>query len=229
MSPSVVRFAGPAILAAAILGSLAVACGASDAQRPRPGQLGASASGGNNAANVAAQATEPRGMSATGEGPQTGTIPDPIGTAFRSAKSAPPSGAASGAASGTGTSSAPAATATAGDEEEQNAPTTISARHVLVQWLGSERAGKSVLRSREQARTLAEQVLVRAKAGEDLGRLAVEYSDEPGAGTRGGSLGRFTRGQMVPAFDAVVFKLKVGAISGIVETPFGFHVIQRTQ
>ena len=67
------------------------------------------------------------------------------------------------------------------------------------------------------------------KAGEDLGRLAVEYSDEPNAGTRGGSLGRFGKGQMVGAFEAVAFKLKVGEISDIVETPFGFHIIQRTE
>jgi hypothetical protein len=111
----------------------------------------------------------------------------------------------------------------------RTAPKTISARHVLVQWMGSERAGSSVLRSREQALTLVNEVLKRAKAGEDLGRLAVDYSDEPNAGARGGSLGRFTRGQMVPAFDHVAFSLDVGQISEVVETPFGFHVIQRTE
>ena len=108
-------------------------------------------------------------------------------------------------------------------------PTKISARHVLIQWMGSDRAGKSVLRTREQALVLAQEVLKRAKAGDDLGRLAVEYSDEPNAGARGGSLGRFSKGQMVGAFDAVAFKLKVGQISDIVETPFGYHIIQRTE
>ena len=108
-------------------------------------------------------------------------------------------------------------------------PTKIGARHVLVQWMGSDRAGKSVLRTREQALVLAQEVLKRAKAGEDLGRLAVEYSDEPNAGARGGSLGRFGKGQMVGAFEAVAFKLKVGQISDIVETPFGYHIIQRTE
>jgi NIMA-interacting peptidyl-prolyl cis-trans isomerase 1 len=95
--------------------------------------------------------------------------------------------------------------------------------------MGSDRAGKSVLRTREQALVLAQEVLKRAQGGEDLGRLANEYSDEPNAGSRGGSLGRFTRGQMVAQFDAVAFKLRLGQISGIVETPFGFHIIQRTE
>lgn len=114
---------------------------------------------------------------------------------------------------------------TATDEE----PKRIGARHVLVQWMGSDRAGKSVLRTKEQALVLAQEVLKRARAGEDLGRLAVEYSDEPNAGARGGSLGRFSKGQMVGAFEAVAFKLKVGEISDIVETPFGYHIIQRTE
>lgn len=109
------------------------------------------------------------------------------------------------------------------------APKQIGARHVLVQWMGADRAGPQVLRTREQALVIATDVQHRAKAGEDLGRLAVEYSDEPNAGARGGSLGRFGHGQMVPAFEAAAFKLRVGEISDVVETPFGFHVIQRTE
>lgn len=112
---------------------------------------------------------------------------------------------------------------------EAEPPSRISARHVLVQWMGCDRASKSVLRTREQALVLIQDVQRRAKAGEDLGRLAVEYSDEPNAGARGGSLGRFSRGQMVGAFETAVFKLKVGELSDIVETPFGFHIIQRTE
>ncbi len=107
------------------------------------------------------------------------------------------------------------------------APAKISARHVLIQYMGAERAGPSVVRTSDQARKVAEEVLARAKAGEDFARLAVEFSDEPGAANRGGSLGRFGKGQMVPAFDAAAFKLAVAEIA-LVETPFGFHVVQRT-
>lgn len=124
------------------------------------------------------------------------------------------------------TAPAPKPTAAAAETE---APKKIGARHVLVQWMGSERAASSIVRTRDQALSLAKEVHRRAKSGEDFARLAVEYSDEPNAAARGGSLGRFSRGQMVGAFEEAAFKLKVGEISEIIETPFGFHVIQRTE
>ena len=113
--------------------------------------------------------------------------------------------------------------------DESQPPKRIGARHVLIQWMGADKAPASVVRSKEQARAIAEEVLRRAKAGEDFARLAVDYSDEPGAGNRGGSLGRFGKGQMVGQFETVAFKLKVNEISEIVETGFGYHVIQRTE
>ena len=108
-------------------------------------------------------------------------------------------------------------------------PSQIGARHILIQWIGTQSAGPQVVRTRAQALTTAQEVLRRVKAGDDFARMAVEFSDEPNAGSRGGSLGRFGHGQMVPEFEAAAFRLKVGQVSGIVETPFGFHIIQRTE
>lgn len=95
--------------------------------------------------------------------------------------------------------------------------------------MGAERAPASVVRTKEQARAVAQRVRERALRGESLARLAVELSDEPGAGARGGSLGVFGKGKMVLAFEQAAFRLKVGEVSEIVESSFGFHVIVRTQ
>jgi NIMA-interacting peptidyl-prolyl cis-trans isomerase 1 len=108
-------------------------------------------------------------------------------------------------------------------------PDRITARHVLIQYMGAQSAHSSIVRTKDQALTVAQEVLRRARAGDDFARLAVEYSDEPNAGQRGGSLGRFGHGQMVHQFEDAAFGLKVGEISGIIETPFGFHIIQRTE
>jgi parvulin-like peptidyl-prolyl isomerase len=87
-------------------------------------------------------------------------------------------------------------------------------------------------------RQKAEDVLKRAKGGEDFGALAKEFSEEPGAKESGGDLpwfGRAVEGEerspdkfrVVKAFEDASFALKDNEISDIVETPFGFHIIQR--
>jgi hypothetical protein len=210
MPSTLVRTWGGALAALAALAAMAALVACSGAQ------TNASASTASaDTAHLAAQATEPRSGDATAAQPAGGA---PLGNAKGGGATAPTSASAS----------APPPPRAASANEEEN-PKRIGARHVLIQWMGSDRAGKSVLRTKEQALALAQEVLKRAKAGEDVGRLAVEYSDEPNAGARGGSLGRFSKGQMVGAFEAVAFKLKVGEISDIVETPFGYHIIQRTE
>jgi peptidyl-prolyl cis-trans isomerase D len=74
-------------------------------------------------------------------------------------------------------------------------------------------------------RELATDVVERAKAGEDFGELAMEYSDDTSA-QFGGDLGSFGPGQMVPPFEQAAFAMGPGATSDLVETQFGIHIIR---
>jgi hypothetical protein len=126
----------------------------------------------------------------------------------------------------------PTAEGDGGQEEGEpgaTMPESIVASHILVMYKGSLRAPERVQRTKEEAKKRAEEALTRAKAGENFAELVGEYSDEPGAGSRGGSLGRFRRGMMIKPFESVAFKLKPGEISDLVETPFGYHIILRTE
>jgi len=79
-----------------------------------------------------------------------------------------------------------------------------------------------------EAKKKGEEVLARAKAGEDFAELAKQYSEGPAA-SRGGDLGYFSRGRMVSEFEEIAFSLKnVGDTSDLVRTKFGYHIIQLT-
>ena len=105
----------------------------------------------------------------------------------------------------------------------------VAASHLLVSYKGSLRAQPSVTRTKEEALKRATAAMKRARKGDDFEKLVAEYSDEPGAAERGGKLGRFTRERMVKEFADAAFAMKVGEISDVVETKFGYHVIKRTE
>jgi len=88
-------------------------------------------------------------------------------------------------------------------------PEQVQARHILVPDLAT-----------------ANKIEAQLKAGKNFADLAKQYSTDPGSKDKGGDLGWFRRGQMVPAFDKVAFSLPVGAISQPVKSPFGYHIIQ---
>jgi peptidyl-prolyl cis-trans isomerase C len=94
--------------------------------------------------------------------------------------------------------------------------------------LPAEAAASHILIKKEtaNARAKAEAILAELKAGADFAKIAREKSED-GNAQDGGSLGYFTSGKMVPAFEAAVQKLqKPGDLSDIVETQFGYHVVK---
>ena len=81
-------------------------------------------------------------------------------------------------------------------------------------------------RVKKKARDFAESLLDSLKKGADFATLAKKYSDDPGSAAQGGDLGFVKRGVFYPEFEAVAFSLAPNQISGIVESPVGFHIIQ---
>jgi peptidyl-prolyl cis-trans isomerase SurA len=69
----------------------------------------------------------------------------------------------------------------------------------------------------------------RVYKGEDFKMLATLYSDDPGSASKGGELGFVNRGDLVPEFERAAFRLKEGEISEVVESQFGFHIVQLIQ
>jgi protein-export membrane protein SecD len=109
---------------------------------------------------------------------------------------------------------------------EENQDQEVKASHILIAYQGAERATTD--RSQEEAKTLAEELLDRIKNnGENLADLAKEYSDCSSA-EMGGDLGFFGKGTMAPEFEEAAFNLEKDQISDIVETNFGYHIIQVT-
>ena len=177
-------------------------------------------------AGTPAQPAVPSAKEAASVATTTAAAPDPAAAPPASApSSAPPSATSPAPSSAESASSAPPAEGAAAPSK----PKKITARHILIQWMGCQSAAPSVVRTRDQARAVAQDVLRRVKAGEDFPRLVVEFSDEPNAGARGGSLGRFGHGAMVKQFEEAAFALKPGEVSDVVESPFGYHIIQRTE
>lgn len=101
----------------------------------------------------------------------------------------------------------------------------ISASHILLMYAGSERS--SATRSKADAESQIAAIEQQLQGGAEFAALAREHSD-CGSAQAGGDLGAFGRGQMVKGFEDVAFGLDVGDTSGVLETPFGFHIILRT-
>lgn len=110
-------------------------------------------------------------------------------------------------------------------EEKKDAGQEIRASHLLIQWKGSEQSAQS--RTKELALELMEKIKSEVTPA-NFEEKVMEYSDEPGADKTAGDLDYFRRGDMVPPFEDAAFALTKGAVSDVVETQFGFHLIKKT-
>lgn len=104
-------------------------------------------------------------------------------------------------------------------------PERVRAAHILLMTIDPVTHKELSPEKKAAKKKELEGILKRARAGEDFGKLAKEYSEDPGSKDRGGVY-TFSRGQMVPAFEAAAFSLKTNQISDIVTTPYGYHIIK---
>lgn len=104
-------------------------------------------------------------------------------------------------------------------QKEYNKDKTASVRHILLLTQGKSDAEKV------DAQKKIEELLARARRGEDFASLATEYSEDPGSKERGGLYEDFERGAMVKPFEDAAFSVAVGEISDIVETTYGYHIL----
>ena len=103
-------------------------------------------------------------------------------------------------------------------------PEERQASHILIQ--ADESASRGEL---DEAKERAQALLERLRQGEDFAELAKSESQDPGSAPQGGDLGFFGRGDMVPEFEEAAFALGgEGALSEVVQSPFGFHIIKLT-
>jgi len=99
-------------------------------------------------------------------------------------------------------------------------PERVRIRHILIKTQGKPKEDAPKLKAK------AEELLKQIKAGGDFAELAKKNSEDPGSAEKGGELGFVTRGQMVPNFEKAAFALKQGETSGVVETEYGYHILQ---
>ncbi|HBL67195.1 MAG TPA: hypothetical protein DDZ70_00615 [Firmicutes bacterium] len=110
------------------------------------------------------------------------------------------------------------------EQEIIDAYQSVDASHILirVKAAGTDEEGHT----EAEARQLANEIYEQLKAGADFVALANEKTEDPSGQGKGGALGTFVRGQMVPEFEEAAFALPAGEISEPVKTNFGYHIIK---
>src|SRR5205807_7641190 len=101
--------------------------------------------------------------------------------------------------------------------EQYTTPEQVRASHILLKTEGKDDAA---------VKGKAEEILKRAKAGADFAELAKKNSEDEASAKQGGDLDYFGKGRMVPEFDQAAFSMEPGAISDLVKTQYGYHIIK---
>jgi ADP-ribosyl-[dinitrogen reductase] hydrolase len=114
-------------------------------------------------------------------------------------------------------------------QRKGNEPTKITARHILVKFAGAKNASPDIKRTRGAACLRALEARKQLQSGESFADVVKEYSDEPGAATREGTVGQITRKDVAPTFADAAFELAPNEVSHVVETDFGYHIIMRVE
>jgi len=110
--------------------------------------------------------------------------------------------------------------------DEYRVPEQVNVRHILTKTPLPGPDGKVDQKGVDAARKKAEDVLKQLKAGGNFADLAKKYSEDTASAKDGGSLGWIQRGRTVPEFEKVAFSLPKGQISDLVQSSYGFHIIQ---
>ncbi len=113
-----------------------------------------------------------------------------------------------------------------GHQEQYRMPDRVKVRHILIQTPKPGPDGKVDQKGVDEARAKAAGILKQIKAGGDFAELAKKNSDDPGSKEQGGELGWIVKGQTVPEFEKTAFDQPKGQISDLVQTNYGFHIIQ---
>jgi peptidyl-prolyl cis-trans isomerase C len=106
-------------------------------------------------------------------------------------------------------------------KDEFSTPEMVRVRHILVK---VDKAASDDVK--KQALERAEAIMKRIRNGEDFAKLAAELSEDPASKGKGGDLGFFPRGKMVPDFEKAAFSLKAGEVGDIILSQFGYHLIK---
>lgn len=108
-------------------------------------------------------------------------------------------------------------------------PPKLTVKHILIKYAGAKNPVASITRTREEACLRAIEARDKIVGGAEFDDVVKEFSDEPGAATRNGSIGSVERKDLAKPFADAAFELSLNQMSDVVESESGFHLIMRTE